>query len=722
MTEKNVSHFLAVYQMSLKTCDFEIYKNGKIYNKKAYDHDIIKLLSEIVNNCNKKIISQRGQKIFTLKCGYDTETTRITEIKKSFVYIHQFAIEDYQILFRTWEQFTFFFKLLNSLIRDKNKGKKTHTNIIIWVANLSYEFQFFRKHLQINEVFARTERQPLKVVCDFLEFRDCLAVSGQGGLKQLAKTYCKTQKLSGDLDYSIIRNYYTELSETEIQYCLNDVIILTEFAEYIFKTYKCLHYIPLTQTGIVRKDVKRTFGDKYKSHKEYIAKCYPKENTYKYFMENVFRGGYVHSNIKFTNAIIENVNCVDFTSSYPAVMCQCYYPISKYEKIDINKFSDFESDYCYIVQVTFSNLENLLGHSIESAHKVIEYNPLKTVIDNGRIFSTSDKITVALTELDIIIYSKFYQWKNYTIDLCLRSKKGFLPKSLIDNLNKEYSKKCELKRKKLDDTIDYKISKSKVNSHYGMCVTRLNFSDIIYNGETWNKVKSDKTYSDLIKSEFLLPQWGIYITAWARYNLLITVSKMENVIYCDTDSIYYKDSRRNQKIINEYNSKILEKNKILFGDNFDFYSLGQFSNDGFYKYFKTLGCKRYVCFYEKNGELKVKQTISGVKKNALENLMNDKKLSPVELLNLFDDGLEINNKYCEKLTSAYCDETYTNIITDYQGNKCKMTELSGIALMPSNFNIKIGKLYKEFYKQSLIKSIRPENENSDLIEKIISQI
>ena len=708
--------------MISKICNFEIYKNGKIYNKSAYDHDVISLLTEIVNNCNDKCISQRGQKIYTLKCGYDTETTRITEIKKSFVYIHQFAIENYQIFFRTWEQFTFFFNLLNSLIRDKNKGKKTHTNIIIWVANLSYEFQFFRKHLHIESVFARTERQPIKVVCDFLEFRDCLVISGQGGLKQLAKTYCKTQKLTGDLDYTLIRNYYTEMTEQEKSYCLNDVIILTEFAEYIFNTYKPLHYIPLTQTGIVRKDVKRSFGDKYKSHKDFISQRYPKENTYKYLMENVFRGGYVHSNIKFTNEIIENVSCVDFTSSYPAVMFHCYYPISKYEKIDIKKFNEFDDKYCYIVQVTFSNLHNITGHSIESLHKVIEYNPKKTVIDNGRIFSSDDKITVAITELDVIVYSKYYKWESYTIDLCLRSEKGFLPKPLLGNLKREYSKKCELKRKKLDGTIEYKISKSKVNSHYGMCVTRLNFSEITYINEMWDKIKSDKTYNDLIKSEFLLPQWGIYITAWARFNLLITVSQMENVIYCDTDSIYYKNSKYNQQVIENYNSKILEKNKLLFGDNSDFYTLGQFSPDGFYKYFKTLGCKRYVCFYEKDDKLKIKQTISGVKKNALENLMIDKKLSPIELLKLFDDNMEIDNKYCDKLTSSYFDDSYTQIITDYQGNTCKMCELSGIALMPSDFNIKISKLYKDFYKNSIIKSLRPENNNNELIEKIISQI
>jgi len=705
--------------MNLENCNFEIYKNGILYKSPAYDTDIINLLSEIVNNCNEKVISQRGQKIYKIRCGYDTETTKITEIKKAFVYIHQFAIEAYQILFRTWEQFTFFFNFLNDLIRDKNKGKKTHTNIIVWVAFLSHEFQFIRKHLTFSSVFARKERNPIKAIFGYIEFRDCLSISGQGGLEQLAKTYCKTKKLVGDLDYSLIRNYKTELTKNEKKYCLNDVIILTEFAEYIFNTYEQFNYIPLTQTGIVRKDVKRRFGKNYKKHKEYISKCYPKENTYKYFMKNVFRGGYVHSNINFTNVIIENVKCVDFTSSYPAVMCQCYYPVTQYEKVEISQFKEFEPQYCYICQVTFSNLENLTGHSIESAHKVIKFNKEKTVLDNGRVFSTDDEITVALTELDIIVYSKFYKWDNYKIELCLRSKKGKLPKQLLENLCYEYGEKCKLKRTGKDDTIEYKISKSKVNSHYGMCVTKLNFSEIVYENEEWKKIESEKTYDEIIKSEFLLPQYGIYITTWARYNLLTTVAKMENVIYCDTDSIYYIDSEKNSKVINEYNDKILQKNKFLFPDNTDFHDLGMFSNDGNYKYFKTLGCKRYLCFYEKNGEMKLKQTISGVKKSALCSMMKQEKLSPIELLNKFNADLEIDNKYCEKLTSAYCDDEYSQTITDYQGNTCKMYEKSGIALMPSDFKIKIDKLYRDFWKYSVINSLRPENPCSDMIKSLL---
>lgn len=682
---------------------FDIYEKS-LFKKTINDVELIQFINDIVFSHDEKTLSQRGQKIYTLKCSYDIETTNIQEIKKAFCYIQMFAINEFQIIFRYWNEFEFLIQCLNNSLKRKNKN--SHSNIIVWVANLGFEFQFFRKHIKVDSVFARTKRNPIKVVCDFIEFHDALLISGQGGLKQLAKTYCKTQKLTGDLDYNVIRNYKTKLSKDEIQYCLNDVVILTEFADYIFKTFKSQNYIPLTQTGIVRKDCKKRFGKNIMKHKEYIKSCYFKENTYKYFMKYLFRGGYVHSNAIFTNKIIEDVKCVDFTSSYPAVMNQCYYPITKFEKVDILTFSELK-DKCYILQITFSNLENVNGHSLESTHKVIKYNEKKTLFDNGRIFSTDDEITVLLTEIDLSLYKKFYKWKKYKIQLCLQSERGRLPTQLLENLNNEYFNKCNLKKQGLDDTIEYKISKSRVNSHYGMCVTRLNFTEIEYINEDWKEKETNKNYDELIKSEFLLAQWGIYITAWARYNLLSVVAKMENVIYCDTDSIYYINSNKNKMIIENYNQNILKKNKLLFNSDL-FYDLGQFSEDGEYQLFKTLGCKRYVAIDKKG---KIKQTISGLKKNTLEKMKQDLNLTDIELLEKFSEEMIIENKYCEKLTSSYYDEDYSELITDSQGNTCKMCEKSGITLIKSDFNISIKELYTEFLQSSILKCIRPENYN-----------
>ena len=65
------------------------------------------------------------------------------------------------------------------------------------------------------------------IIDDCVEFRDILMITG-GSLATLAKEYTNTQKLVGDLDYNVPRNYKTPLhsekiTDKDLQYCYNDV-------------------------------------------------------------------------------------------------------------------------------------------------------------------------------------------------------------------------------------------------------------------------------------------------------------------------------------------------------------------------------------------------------------------------------------------------------------------------------------------------------------------
>ena len=74
-------------------------------------------------------------------------------------------------------------------------------------------------------------------------------------------TATETQKAKRDLDYTIPRNYKTPLNDIEMGYCLSDVAILAEFSKYIFDTYiKPEKYIPMTKTGLLRREVKKAMG------------------------------------------------------------------------------------------------------------------------------------------------------------------------------------------------------------------------------------------------------------------------------------------------------------------------------------------------------------------------------------------------------------------------------------------------------------------------------
>lgn len=273
--------------------------------------------------------------------------------------------------------------------------------------------------------------------------RDPLPISG-GSLAQLAKDFTKTQKLVGDLDYSILRNSNTPIKKGELQYTINDVVILKEWSEFIFRTYIIPQkYVPLTKTAILRRKVK----DKApKGVSDAIVVCMPSEKLYHLMMKYLFRGGYVHANICNTDIILHNVTSLDLTSSYPAQMNHGYYPMGKFYRInniDSEKFNHLIEQECCMMVVTFYGITSTTNHSIESSSKCIELiNPL---IDNGRVAS-AEKMTVFINEVDYSLYCMFYKWDSMDIQVFYHTIRGRLPTYILDVLNEEYYNKAILKQ------------------------------------------------------------------------------------------------------------------------------------------------------------------------------------------------------------------------------------------------------------------------------------
>lgn len=675
--------------MNVYTKHCELMINNAMYN------DIKQIINDEISctDCVTKGAGKHKMKICLIECAFDIETTKISD-NKTFMYHWQCAVNEKIFTGRKWCDFVTLINIIN------NKLKTINAHCYMFVANLGYEFQFLRKHFEISDLFAREKRHPINFKIDRIIFLDALSITG-GNLENLAKNYCQTKKMVGDLDYTLIRNSQTKLTEKELQYCINDVVILQEFAKYIFSEFLLQRgYIPITQTGIVRQQLRQRYAGN-KKHYKYIHDNYLTRLQYNTFSRFLFRGGYVHANAKFVGEVIGNcqVASVDFTSSYPAVMNQKYYPATKFELCKISSFDELESDKCYIMCIDFYNIKATTDITIESKHKLYDYDNNSLILDNGRLYSCK-KIRVYLTEIDYKIYKHFYKWDKAKIIKCWFSKKGKLPFELLENLNEWYIKKAELKKAGKDNTLDYVLSKQYVNSHYGMCVTNLAFDNIIYNNngigaECWKMEQSNKSFKKLIAKEFLLYQWGIYITAHARYNLLSNVAKMENVIYCDTDSIYFLDSPKNRKIVSEYNEKLLTKNKILF-QNENLHDLGLFDYQPTAINFKTLGCKRYIYTYEKDGQIKLKQTIAGLPKKTLENWKNENNKSFNDVFDLFNVDMCINSKYTHKLTTKYNDDEIFESVTDYQNNTETMQELSCVTLNETDYNLNLNENWIDF--------------------------
>ena len=182
----------------------------------------------------------------------DEKHYRDTE-RLSFPYIWQAGINDVIYYSRDFEKVKIFFDKINDL------GIK----VVVWVHNLSYEFEFLRNLYIPKDVFARKSHSVMK--CNFLgleniEFR-CSYMLTRLSLENWGKQ-CGVEKMVGDLDYNKLRTPYTELTTKELGYCEHDILVMYKgLQDYLYK-YGRIHDIPLTQTGEIRQVVKKIMNDK----------------------------------------------------------------------------------------------------------------------------------------------------------------------------------------------------------------------------------------------------------------------------------------------------------------------------------------------------------------------------------------------------------------------------------------------------------------------------
>ena len=633
---------------------------------------------------------------------FDIETYT-TESNNGYMYIWQFGITNdinnmFVIRGRTWNEFSGLLKYLEFELNLNSKNR-----LIIFIANLSYEFQFMRKHLNVTDYFFKEKYKPLKIVHnDCIEFLDILPVSG-GNLDYVAKTYCNTQKCVGDLDYSIPRNRLTKLNELELSYCDNDVLIGCEWSHYYFETYikgGCGYKsAPLTIQSTIRHDLKigakKWFietGGNAKNVNLAISSCFPSEETYHYLMKWCFRGGYTHGNIAHVDELLINKEIVsfDFTSAYPAVMEHCYYPSRFYKKknIDYDQYLELIKTKCVIATIKLKGVRPTTQHSIESKSKCITLvNP---IIDNGRV-RFADEMTVCITELDFRIYCKFYEWDSIEIINCLVANRIKLPNYVLEPMEKAYTDKAKLKKQGLK----YDVPKSICNSFYGVMVTRQNLENVTYSENEYG-IESNLCYDELIKKQVLLPQWGIYTSSHNRYNLLSMVKIIGNdCLYCDTDSIKCMNAFNYLDMFKMYNKRIEKMNKKICKerglDYSIFWDLGMFDFEGKLFYLKYLGAKRYIYTTIKNGKLKDVQTIAGLPKNILIERSKNRN----ELYDSFKNEMEVTNT--GKLYSYYNDDYSEEYITDNQGNTILQKEESNIGLVPCDFNMTLDENWLEYF-------------------------
>ena len=538
----------------------------------------------------------------------------------SNMYIWMFGINGIVYYGRTWEE------LKGFLIRLENWG--TDCKKYVFVHNLAYEFQFLRNILNIKNVFARKSRKPIKFELeDFnIEFR-CSYMMSNCSLEKLADVYkLDVKKLVGNLDYSLMRNSKTELTEKELAYCENDCLVVYKYIEKELETYETMKGLPLTSTGHVRKELKSKIEKDY----SYINKVRRSVNidghVYNLLID-AFAGGYTHANWIYADEVIKNVNSYDFTSSYPYVMLTEKYPASEFRKIGVTKIEQMKSCFAYIVHVKFTNIKCKYYNNFISQSKCKKI--YKGRYDNGRVMG-AEELEIVLTDVDLKFIFETYEFESYEFLECYYSIYDYLPKQFLEFILEKYVNKTKFKNVEGKE-VEYALEKAKFNSLYGMTVTNNIKDEVIFeNDNGWSeKAISNEKIQELLEKEkklgFLSFSYGVWVTAYARYNLLSNLIKLdEYVIYADTDSLKLREGF-DIEVINNYNKSVTEKIKKV-SDELEIdinkfcpldskgikHELGVFDHDAFYKEFITQGAKKYAYIDSKDNKIHI--TVSGVPK------------------------------------------------------------------------------------------------------------
>lgn len=562
-----------------------------------------------------------------------------------------------------------------------------------------------------DDVFAVSSRKVVKAdMWGCFELRCSYKLTNMSLKQFTSKMRVEHQKLSGeDFDYSQKRYPWTELSNEELEYCINDVLGLVEAVNALMeRDGDTLQTIPLTSTGYVRRNAKRALKDG-SVHHNFVYSILPDIETYTALRE-AFRGGNTHASRYYADDIVENVHSADRSSSYPAVMCNCEFPMSVFTPILKNDLNAGYITRCMtirhkalLLRIGIKNLrlrDPYWGCPYLSKDKCRNCHDIVDTFDNGRILSAY-YIETTVTDIDLKIIMEEYEGEIFFLQGWYASYKK-LPEALINEVIKYYKDKTELKGV-AGQEIYYDKSKALLNSLYGMMAQDpVKHSVIFQQVGDWEEDKS-KTDEELLglsnKKAFLAYQWGVWVTAHSRYALergirLVHETEGANFIYCDTDSVKYTGDVNWSGYNDCRVAECRESGSYATDPAGVTHYMGVFETEDLkdtgyaYRYFKTLGAKKYA-YIEREGE-GVHCTIAGVNKKK-----GGTELDKCGGLSSFTEGFVFREAGG---TQALYNDSPEMDHVDIEGHTLKIT--SNVAILPSEYTLGITGEYERIIKYS----------------------
>lgn len=612
-------------------------KTGKFYSNSDIWEKISTIEKREYQTYLKKYKSTKKAKV---KANLKAQKELENYSKNGCMYIWQmaFGTDDLVMVGRTWQEWADFMAMLkNALQLDE------YRKMIIYVHNLSYEFGWIKNYFVWGDCllsktvtyYANTkglyfadDSYSLGYGVEEFEgftFKDSLILAGvkEEKLPDIMYKYGKKcKKLVGQLDYNKVRHSETPLTNEEMQYCINDVILLNwyirEKQEEEYAGGKICN-IAMTKTGEIRNacrnalfystakhyknDSKRL---KYKDFLDYMKITY---NEYQQ-VKRAFQGGFTHANYNNARKVLKDcVMSMDLASSYPSVMVSKKFPMGPYEKVvvtDKKQFNYYINNYSCLFDVHLHDLRPRydeetgvdydLIENIISINKAEEYGrsypnckPQFPISDeefynnNGRI-RYADEIYLTINEIDWEAICQFYDFDRDRVEVVnfRIARKDYLPKDLILFILQLFNNKTKFKPFDGTETpegLQYKIAKVFINSVFGMIATDnlkesfvLDEDNILkpkhegIDADTLNEIRAQEWEEYLDKdSTFLCYQWSHVLTSWARLNLFKAIEASgTNHVYSDTDSEKFIKNEKTLKFREEFNANVDKEMNACF--------------------------------------------------------------------------------------------------------------------------------------------------------------
>ncbi len=655
---------------------------------------------------------------YNIPAAFDIETSSFydgdpeePENKRAIMYMWQFGIGSYVTIGRTWDEYIMLMLSLTAILQ-LNKEKR----LAVYVHNLSYEFGFMHKRFNWDEVFILESRKPTIALNGGIEYRDMLKLSGGKKLANITNDLqkYKVKKMVGDLDYSKIRHSKTPLTDKEMKYGENDIRVCLCYIQEKIEQDGGIAKIPMTNTGYVRRYCRNKCRKRWMKYRKLMNQLQLNPKEYM-MLRDGFMGGFTHANFHYVNKVLKLVASYDLTSSYPSVMVLEKFPMAKGEfqwgPLTLDEVETWFDTHCCLMHLQIETLVPKLVQDFPiSSSKCLKIEG--ETVDNGRVVSAR-YLEIICTELDLDTYKTFYDWNDLVVTEMITYEKGFLPKVFVEAILDLYVPKTKLKGI-AEKALEYMISKNMLNAAYGMSVT--NPLRDIFTYEEWGEppTKPDmkeaiKTYNEDMK-RFLFFPWGVWVTAYARHNLFEAIVALGNdYVYADTDSVKFINYERHKQFFDDYNDRIIEKIEFVaekrnipvekFMPKNDvknkIYPIGQWSFEGVYDKFKTLGAKRYFVLVDGKYEL----TVAGANKAmACKYLTLKRNKDPFDM---FADGLCVPAEYSGRNILTYIDCETEGVVYDYLGEPLEYHEYTSIHMEASDYNMSMSADFRDFLRDAV---------------------